>query len=79
MYTEIGEILKGKMDGKKVSIRGWIFRQRSSGNLNFLVIRDATGRVQVAVKKDKVDEKSWKDASEVYIESSVTVVGEVKK
>ena len=79
MYVDISKILKGKMDGKKVSIRGWVFRQRSSGNLNFLVIRDGSGRVQAAVKKDKVDEKSWKDASEAYIESSVTVTGEVKK
>lgn len=79
MYTGIKEILGGKMEGKRVSIRGWVFRQRTSGNLNFLVVRDSTGRVQAAVKKDKVDEASWKDASEVYIESSVTVTGEVKK
>ncbi|MBD3397574.1 asparagine--tRNA ligase [Candidatus Micrarchaeota archaeon] len=79
MYVDISEILKGKVDGKKVSIRGWVFRQRSSGNLNFLVVRDATGRVQVAVKKDKIEDGGWKDASEAYIESSVEVAGEVKK
>ena len=79
MHVEIGKILKGEMEEKDVSIRGWVYRQRTSGNLNFLVIRDATGRVQVAVKKDGVDEKSWEDASEAYIESSVVVKGKVKK
>ena len=79
MYIGIGKILSGEMEGKSVSIRGWVFRQRSSGNLNFLVVRDASGRVQVAVKKDKVGEKDWKDATEAYIESSVEITGEVKK
>ncbi len=79
MYVEIGKILEGRMDGKDVAIRGWVYRQRTSGNLNFLIVRDATGRVQVAVKKDAVDEKAWKGASGAYIESSVTVKGRVRK
>ncbi|MBD3389974.1 asparagine--tRNA ligase [Candidatus Micrarchaeota archaeon] len=79
MYTDIEEILKGEMEEKEVSIRGWIFRQRSSGNLNFLVMRDGSGRIQAAVKKDKVDEKSWENSSNAYIESSAKVSGKVKK
>lgn len=79
MYAKIMDVLGGKMEGKSVSIRGWVHRQRTSGNLTFLVVRDSTGRVQVAVKKDKVGGKAWKDASETYIESSVTVSGTVKK
>ncbi len=79
MYTNIKDILKGGMEGKEVSIKGWVFRQRSSGNLNFLVIRDGSGRIQVAAKKDRIDEKSWENASNSYIESSVKVRGKVKK
>lgn len=79
MYTDIDKVFKDAAEGKRVSVRGWVFRQRTSGNLNFLVVRDGTSRIQVAVKKDKVDEKSWKDASEVYIESSVQLTGELKK
>jgi len=79
MYVDIGKILKGDMEGKKVSIRGWVHRQRGSGNLNFIVLRDASGRVQCAIKKDKVGEKTFAEASQVYIESSVEIVGTVKK
>ena len=78
MYVPIKEILEGKHDGKEVQIRGWVYRQRTSGNLNFVIIRDATGVLQTAVKRDKVNEKGWNDASEVYIESSIELNGTVK-
>lgn len=79
MYVEIGKILKGEMEGKRASIRGWVHRQRGSGNLNFIVLRDASGRMQCAIKKDKVGEKAFAEASQIYIESSVEIAGTVKK
>jgi asparaginyl-tRNA synthetase len=78
MYSRISDIPE-KGEGKKVSIRGWVYRERTSGNLRFLLIRDASGIMQCAVKKDKVDEKSWKDAEEAYIESSIEITGTTKK
>jgi asparaginyl-tRNA synthetase len=45
----------------------------------FAVLRDPTGILQVTVKKDKVDERSWKDANDAYVESSFSVSGTVKK
>lgn len=79
MYVDIGKILKGEMEGKKVSIRGWVHRQRGSGNLNFIILRDASGRIQCAIKKEKVGEKAFSEAAQVYIESSAEIVGTVKK
>jgi len=79
MYVDIGKILKGGMEGKEVSIRGWVHRQRGSGNLNFIILRDASGRIQCAIKRGKVGEKEFEDASRVYIESSVEISGVVKK
>jgi asparaginyl-tRNA synthetase len=69
------------MEGKPVSLRGWIYRHRmgGGGSMVFAVLRDATGIIQVTVKKDKTDEKSFKDAGEAYVESSVIVSGTVKK
>lgn len=63
--------------GKEVSLRGWIHRKRESGSIIFVVLRDVTGLMQVAVKKDAVSEKAWKAASEATIESSVKVTGTV--
>ncbi len=79
MRVYIGDILKGGYEGKDVIIKGWVYRQRSSGNLNFIVVRDVSGIIQIAIKKNKVDEKSWKNGEEAYIESSVIVKGKVVK
>ncbi len=79
MYLKISDILKKGDEGKKVSIRGWVYRERTSGSLRFLIIRDASGIMQCAVKKDKVDEKSWKAAEDAYIESSIEITGTTKK
>jgi asparaginyl-tRNA synthetase len=78
-YSKIGDILAGKHTGKKVKIRGWVHRQRTSGGLAFVVMRDATGVLQCAVKKDAVDEKDWKDATNVFVESSAECEGIVKE
>lgn len=78
MITNIGSIFAQKLERKKVSLRGWVYRIRSSGNMVFAVVRDPTGRIQVTIKKDKVDEKSWKDANDAFVESSLTITGTVK-
>jgi asparaginyl-tRNA synthetase len=79
MITNIGNIFAQKLEGKKVSLRGWVYRIRSSGNMVFAVVRDPTSRIQVTIKKDKVDSNSWKDANDAYVESSITLTGVVKK
>ncbi len=78
MKSQIFDIFKFK-EGKEVTIQGWVHRHRVSGNMVFAIIRDPTGIVQCTIKKDKLDEKGWKNATDVYIESSVTISGTVKK
>lgn len=68
-----------KKEDKQVKLSGWVYRKRESGGIAFIVVRDRSGIVQVAVNKEKVDEKSWKAASETTIESSVKLAGTVKK
>jgi len=79
MMTNISDIFHKKLDGKSVTLRGWIYRHRNSGNMVFAILRDPTGTIQATAKKDKLDEKGWKDATEVYIESSAIITGTVKK
>ncbi|MEM3075467.1 MAG: asparagine--tRNA ligase [Candidatus Bilamarchaeaceae archaeon] len=78
MFKHISDVLK-ESEGKMVSIRGWVYRERTSGSIRFLIIRDGSGIIQCAVKKEKVDEESWKAASEAYIESSIEITGTTKK
>lgn len=75
----VREILQGKHDGKEVSIRGWLYRTRSSGALVFAVVRDSSGYVQVTVNKEDVSESVYSDAKKALIESSVKVKGDVVK
>lgn len=63
--------------GTKIQIRGWIWRTRSSGGIVFAVVRDATGVMQVTVKKDNVPDADFEAASKAGIESSVVIEGEV--
>jgi len=68
-----------KKIGKEVTLRGWVYRKRESGGIIFVIIRDRTGIMQIAVKKDSVNADSWKDAQDTTIESSIIVKGVVKQ
>jgi len=79
-FVPIGDILKGGVNGNlAVKIRGWVHRSRTSGGLAFLVVRDSTGVIQCAVKKDAVGEEAFKAASGAFIESSIMVEGTVRE
>ncbi len=68
-------IKKGK---GKVSVRGWIYRERGSNQYKFLVLRDSTGIIQCVLPHEKF-KKQWKDIDKLMIESSVEIHGVVKK
>ena len=78
-WTKIDEILNGKKNAKTVSLRGWIYRTRSSGNIVFAIIRDSTGILQATIKKGNLPDKEFEDAKKALIESSLKVEGLVKE
>jgi asparaginyl-tRNA synthetase len=78
-FMKISSILSGSQNNKKVKVRGWVHRSRTSGGLAFIVVRDSTGVIQCAVKKDAVGEKVFADASAAYIESTIMLEGTVKE
>ncbi len=78
-FVRIGEVLDGKKTDKKVHIRGWIYRTRSSGNIVFTVIRDVTGILQATVKKGNLPDNEFEDAEKALIESSVEIEGTAKE
>jgi len=78
-FVQIGSILSGLHSGKSVKIRGWVHRSRTSGGLCFLVVRDSSGVIQCAVKKDAVGEKGFADATGAYLESTIMLEGMVKE
>lgn len=62
----------------KVSIRGWVYRERGSNKMKFIVLRDSSNIVQCVLKKEDFD-KQWDDIDKLKIESSVEIHGEIKE
>ena len=66
---------KGKGE---VSIHGWVYRERGSNKIRFIVLRDSTDIVQCVLKKEDFSEEIWEKVSKLKIESSVELMGEIK-
>ena len=65
--------------GETVTLHGWLYNRRSSGKLHFLEVRDGTGIVQCVVFKGNVSPEVFQQADHIQQESSLEVVGAVKK
>src|SRR5579859_5699825 len=64
--------------GEKVTVQGWLYNKRTSGKLQFPIVRDGSGYLQCVVSKKEVTEETWKAVEEVTQESSVRVTGTVR-
>jgi len=73
----IADILKGTYTGQDIELRGWIYRTRTVGGKAFVVLRDSTGILQLAVAKDVVPAEQFEAAEKALIESSVIAKGTV--
>ncbi len=75
----ISDVIRSGKEGSEYSIRGWIYRTRSSGSIVFSVIRDQSGIMQCTVKKSDVPAAEFDAAGKALIESSVECTGILKK
>jgi asparaginyl-tRNA synthetase len=66
-------------EGKEVEIRGWLYNRRSSGKIKFLIVRDGTSFVQATLIKNEMDEEIFDKAENINYESSIKIIGLVKK
>ncbi|MFH1505642.1 MAG: asparagine--tRNA ligase [archaeon] len=73
-YMSIHEAMK-KGTGK-VAIRGWVYRERGSNKVRFLIIRDSTNIIQCVIKPDN---QCWEESQKTPIETSVELEGVIKK
>lgn len=65
--------------GETVTVKGWLYNQRSSGKIAFLIIRDGSGLMQCVVAKNDVGEEIFAQARKLTQESSLEVTGIVKE
>ena len=64
--------------GQRVEVRGWVAHRRSSGKIQFLVVRDGSGVMQCVASAKDVSEQDWRTGEQLTQESSVIVVGDLR-
>lgn len=75
-FISIKEAMK-KGSGK-VAVRGWVYRERGSNKMKFVVLRDSSDIIQCVLEREKF-EKQWANIDRLRIESSVEIQGEIKE
>lgn len=68
----------GEHIGEEVEIKGWLYNKRSSGRIQFLIIRDGTDLIQGVLVRDEVPEEVFEAAKSLTQESSIIVRGIVR-
>src|SRR5687768_14836958 len=76
-HTYIDEV--GRHTGEEVTLRGWVHNKRSSGKIQFLILRDGTGYIQAVVVKSVVAAEVFAAADSLTHESSIAVTGKVRE
>lgn len=69
----------GEFEGKDITIKGWLYNKRSSGKIHFLILRDGTGIMQAVLIKKEVPEEVFNLYDQLTQESSLIVIGSVRK
>ena len=65
--------------GQEVELRGWVYNYRSSGKIQFIILRDGTGVCQAVLTKADVSPGVFEGARGLTQESSVVVRGRVRE
>jgi asparaginyl-tRNA synthetase len=65
--------------GQEVLLEGWLYNKRSSGKLEFLMVRDGSGLVQCVAAKADLPEEMFARAASLGQESSIRVRGLVRE
>jgi asparaginyl-tRNA synthetase len=65
--------------GEEVLVQGWLHNKRSSGKLQFLIVRDGSGFAQAVMAKAAVPAEAWSAAEAAGQESSLELSGRVKE
>jgi asparaginyl-tRNA synthetase len=68
----------GDRAGQVATVRGWVTHVRSSGKVAFVVLRDGTGVIQGVLVKNQLPSEVWERFSELTLESSVALTGEIR-
>jgi asparaginyl-tRNA synthetase len=69
----------GAHEGNEVTLRGWVYNKRSSGKLQFILLRDGTGIMQCVAFKGNFAPEQFEALDKLTQESSLEIDGKVRK
>jgi asparaginyl-tRNA synthetase len=69
----------GAHEGNEVTLRGWVYNKRSSGKLQFVLLRDGTGIIQCVAFKGNFSPEQFEALDKLTQESSVELSGKVRR
>ncbi len=78
-HITISQALEAFEEGKKVTLCGRVTANRAHGKVNFMDLRDATGKIQLYVKRDIIGEAGAALVEQLDIADIVCVSGELFK
>ena len=78
-WKHVEDIMCEEYVGKRVCIRGWIYRRSVVGGKAFIRIRDSTGVIQVVVDREVFGNELVKTLKDIGLEASVKACGELVK
>jgi asparaginyl-tRNA synthetase len=64
--------------GSVVELRGWVTHRRSSGKVQFLVLRDGSGLMQCVAGVKDLSPEQWEESAAITQETAVRLRGTVK-
>ncbi|MFC7071138.1 aspartate--tRNA(Asn) ligase [Halobaculum lipolyticum] len=65
--------------GEAVTVAGWVHETRDLGGIAFLILRDKSGKIQVKLEKDEMDDDLVETGLDAHRESVLKVEGDVKE
>ncbi|MEM4726767.1 MAG: asparagine--tRNA ligase [Candidatus Bathyarchaeia archaeon] len=76
--VDVADILDGVYDEQRISVRGWIYNKRSSGGIQFLLVRDGSGVIQCTLDRKSIGEEEFERIERLPLESVIEVEGIVR-
>ncbi|MEM2273008.1 MAG: aspartate--tRNA(Asn) ligase [Candidatus Bathyarchaeia archaeon] len=68
-----------ELDGKKVTLAGWVRDIRDLGGIKFLLLKDKEGFIQITIPKDEVNENIVKLVEGLQRQDCISVRGTVRR
>ncbi len=76
--THYSAELASSIGKAEVVIMGWVASRRDHGNIQFIVLRDSYGEIQITVKKRECSDSLFQLAKDIKEHSSIGVRGKVR-